>query len=103
MTNLKDKPFALIGVHVGGSTVKQLKEIMDKEKLPWRSFVDLGNAGAGEIATTWNHSATPTFYVIDHKGVIRYKWAAAPGTKVMDAALEEVIGEAERDRKQPQR
>jgi peroxiredoxin len=93
--------FALIGVHVGGSTVKQLKEIMDKEKLPWRSFVDLGNAGAGEIATKWNHSATPTFYVIDHKGVIRYKWAAPPGTKVMDAALEEVIGEAEKDAKKP--
>ena len=103
MTNLNDRPFTLIGVHVGGSTVKQLKGIMDKEKLPWRSFVDLGNAGAGEIATRWNHSATPTFYVIDHKGVIRYKWAAPPGTKVMDAALEEVIGKAERDRKQPQR
>ena len=101
MTNLKDKPFALIGVHVGGSTVKQLKAIMDKEKLPWRSFVDLGNAGTGEIATKWNHSATPTFYVIDHKGVIRYKWAAPPGTKVMDAALEEVIGEAEKDAKRP--
>ena len=79
--------------------MKQLKEIMDKEKLPWRSFVDLGNAGAGAIATRWNHSATPTFYVIDHKGVIRYKWAAPPGTKVMDAALEEVIGEAEKDAK----
>jgi peroxiredoxin len=91
VTNLNDKPFALVGVHVGGSTVKQLKEIMDKEKLPWRSFVDLGNAGAGEIATKWNHAATPTFYLIDHKGVIRYKWAALPGTKVMDAALEKLI------------
>ena len=101
MTNLKDKPFALIGVHVGGSTVKQLKEIMDKEKLPWRSFVDLGNAGAGEIATKWNHSATPTFYVIDHKGVIRYKWTGAPGEKVMDAALEKLIREAEADGKNP--
>ena len=99
MTNLKDRPFALIGVHVGGSTVKELKEIMDKERLPWRSFVDLGNAGTGAIATKWNHSATPTFYVIDHKGVIRYKWGAPPGTKVMDAALEKLIKEAERDKK----
>ena len=101
MTNLKDKPFALIGVHVGGSTVKQLKEIMDKEKIIWRSFVDLGNAGTGAIATKWNHSATPTFYVLDHKGVIRYKWTGAPGTKVMDAALEELIREAEKDTKKP--
>ena len=101
MTNLKDKPFALIGVHVGGSTVQQLKGIMDKEKLPWRSFADLGNAGAGAIAKQWNHSATPTFYVIDHKGVIRYKWSAPPGAKVMDAALEAVVGEAEKDSKGP--
>ena len=103
MTNLKDKPFALIGVHVGGSTVKQLKEIMDKEKLPWRSFVDLGNAGAGPIATKWNLSATPTFYLLDHKGVIRYKWAGPPGEKVMDAALEKLIEAAEKDGKEKPR
>ena len=101
MTNLKDKPFALVGVHTGGSTVKQLKEIMDKEKLPWRSFADLGNAGTGAIAKQWNHSATPTFYVIDHRGVIRHRWPAPPGARVMDAALEAVIGEAERDVRRP--
>jgi len=97
VTNLKDKPFALVGVHVGGSTVKELKEIMDRAKLPWRSFVDLGNAGTGAIAKQWNHAATPTFYVIDHRGVIRYRWTGAPGARVMDAALEAVIREAERD------
>ena len=103
MTNLKDKPFALVGVHVGGSTVKELKEIMDRAKLPWRSFVDLGNAGTGAIATKWNQSATPTFYVIDHKGIIRYKWTGAPGEKVMDAALEKLIEAAEKDGKKKPR
>jgi hypothetical protein len=103
VTKLKDEPFALVGVHVGGSTAKQLKEIMDKEKLPWRSFVDLGNAGTGEIATRWNHSATPTFYLIDHRGVIRSKWAAPPGTKVLDAALEKLIQAAGGNRKNPPR
>jgi peroxiredoxin len=68
---------------------------MEKEKLPWRSFVDTGNAGAGEIATKWNLSATPTLYVIDHKGVIRYKWAGPPGEKVLDAALDKLITAAE--------
>ena len=91
MTNLKDKPFALIGVHVGGSTAKQLKVVMEKEKITWRSFADAGNAGAGPIATRWNLSATPTFYVIDHRGIIRYKWAGAPGEKVLDAALDKLI------------
>ena len=95
MKNLKDKPFALIGVSVGGTNAKQLKKVMDKEKLTWRSFVDEGNAGAGPIATKWNLSATPTFYAIDHRGVIRYKWAGPPIEKVMDAALDKPIEAAE--------
>jgi len=95
VTHLKDKPFALIGIHVGGGNAKQLKEVMAKNSLTWRSFVDAGNAGAGPIATRWNLSATPTFYLIDHKGVIRYKWAGPPGEKVMDAALDKLIHAAQ--------
>jgi hypothetical protein len=91
VTNLKAKPFALIGVHIGGLNAKQLKEVVNKQKITWRSFVDAGNAGAGPIATKWNLSATPTLYVIDHKGVIRYKWAGAPGEKVIDTALDKLI------------
>ena len=103
MTNLRDKPFALVGVHIGGSTARQLKAVIEKERITWRSFVDAGNAGAGPIATKWNISATPTFYVIDHKGVIRYKWAGAPGAKVLDATLDKLIKAAEADGKNPPR
>ena len=97
MTNLKDKPFALIGVHIGGLDAKGLREVMEKNRLTWRSFADVGNAGAGPIATKWNLSATPTFYVIDHKGVIRYKYAGPPGEKALDAALKQLLKAAERD------
>jgi uncharacterized protein (TIGR03000 family) len=68
--------------------------VIEKNKITWRSFVDVGQAGAGPIATKWNLPATPTFYVIDAQGVIRYKWAGAPGAKVMDAALDELIDAA---------
>jgi hypothetical protein len=85
-----DKPFALIGVHLG-SDAKKVKEVMDQEKLPWRSFVDSGNADTGSIAWRWNLSATPTFYLIDHLGVIRYKWSGPPGEKVLEEALEKLI------------
>ena len=95
MKTLTDKPFALVGVHVGGTSAKQLKQIMDEQKLNWRSFADAGTAGAGPIAAKWNLSATPTFYLIDHRGVIRYKWAGPPGPKVMDAALDKLIRAAE--------
>ena len=103
MTNLKDRPFALLGVHVGGSNVQQLKAVTEKEKITWRSFVDVGNAGAGPIATKWNLSATPTFYLIDHKGVVRHKWAGPPGEKVLDEALDRLIKAAEGDGKKPPR
>jgi hypothetical protein len=95
VTKLKDRPFALLGVHVGGSSTKQLRQVMEKEKITWRSFVDAGNAGAGPIATKWNLSTTPTFYVIDHKGIIRYKWAGAPAAQVIDEALDKLIKAAE--------
>ena len=91
MTHLKDKPFMLIGVHIGGLNSKELKKVMENNKISWRSFVDAGNAGAGPIATKWNLSATPTFYVIDHKGVICYKWGGAPGERLVDAALDKLI------------
>jgi hypothetical protein len=67
---------------------------MDKEKLNWRSFVD-----RGPIGDRWKPPGTPTFYVLDHKGVIRYKWVGSPGARAIDAALEKLIQEAERDRK----
>jgi hypothetical protein len=89
---LADKPFALLGVNTNGYGAKKLKEVMDKEKLNWRSFAD-----AGGILTKWNLVGTPTLYVIDHRGVIRHKWGGSPGEKAIDEALDRLIKEAEAD------
>ena len=64
---------------------------MEKHKLNWRSFTDKGT-----ITAAWNHPATPGYYVLDHKGIIRHKWFGTPGEKAMDAALEKMIKEAEK-------
>ena len=76
----------------------KLKEIMDKEKLNWRSFV-IHDA----INAQWNQPGTPMYYVIDHEGVIRHKWFGSPGEKAIDRALDKLIGEAEADRKKAPR
>jgi peroxiredoxin len=68
----------------------ELKDVMTKEKINWRSFDD-----QGAINRQWNLPATPAFYVIDHKGAIRRKWVGKPGEKSIDAALEKLIQEAE--------
>lgn len=92
MKNLAEKPFALIGVHGIGSNgyePKKLKAVMEKEKLNWRSF-----ANGGAIFSKWSARATPAYYVIDPRGVIRYKWLGYPGAKAIDAALEKLLQEA---------
>src|SRR5579862_9104492 len=88
---LEGKPFALIGVAARGGDLRDLKQIMDTEKLTWRSFDD-----HGVIDRQWNLRATPTLYIIDHKGVIRHKWIGSPGAMVLDAALERLIKDAEK-------
>ena len=80
-------------MNVGGNA-QHLKDVMKKENLTWRSFADLGNAGQGAIAARWNLTNTPTLYVLDARGVIRYKWPGSPGHEVIDSALDRLIKEA---------
>jgi peroxiredoxin len=73
---------------------------MDKEKLTWRSFADAGEKDQrGPIATTWHLRGTPTLFVLDDKGIIRYKWLGSPGEKRIDEAIETLIRKAEREEK----
>ena len=72
---------------------------MDKERLSWRSFADTsaGANGEGKICSAWNLQGTPTLFVLDHRGVIRYRWLGSPGEKKIDEAIESLIKEAEAD------
>lgn len=92
MKDLEQRPFALIGVNGIGHEPGELRDLMEKENLPWRSFTD-----GGAIASLWNLTGTPTFYVIDPHGVIRFKWVGSPGKERLDAALERVLQEAEEE------
>ena len=89
MNKLAEKPFALLGVHGLDYAPPKLKAVMEKEKLNWRSFADRRT-----ITARWASRGTPTYYVIDHKGVIRHKWMGYPGAKTIDDALEKPIKEA---------
>jgi len=82
----------LIGVNVVGHEPKKLKEVMEKEQVTWRSI------SSQAVTSQWN-AATPTYYVIDVKGVIRHKWVGSPGEKAIDMALEKLIHEAKNDTK----
>ena len=96
MKTLKGKPFALLGVNINCHTSRKLKGVMDKEQLEFRSFTDRADGeGLGVISSTWDLDGTPTLYVIDHKGVIRYRRLGIPDTKAIDQVLDTLIEEAE--------
>src|SRR5690349_8198339 len=86
MKKFEKKPFALIGVNVMALKPAQLKEVMVKENLPWRSIADLGS-----IAPKWNSPGTPVYYVIDGSGVIHYKWVGYPGIKAIENGIETAL------------
>ena len=65
MKNLAGRPFALLGVHSLGLSPEKLKSVMEKEKLDWRTFAD-GEA----ISAKWSARSTPTYYIIDHEGLV---------------------------------
>ena len=61
---LADKPFALVGVN-SDKDRDELKEVLAKEEITWRSFWD-GGSTDGPIAGRWNVRGWPTVYLIDH-------------------------------------
>jgi hypothetical protein len=63
--------FVIIGVNSDRGKEKLLKA-MKRENISWTSFYDGGGTG-GPIALQWGVRGWPTTYLIDTKGVIRFK------------------------------
>ena len=86
---LSEKPFALIGVN-SDSDLEEVRGIVKEKNITWRSFWNGPDGTRGPISTKWNVSAWPTIYVIDAKGVIRYKNVRGPK---MDEAVMTLLHE----------
>ncbi len=86
---LANKPFALIGVNSDRDR-EALKEVLKRKNLTWRSFWNGPQATRGPISSRWNVTGWPTIYVLDHKGVIRYKGVRG---KAMDEAVDTLLAE----------
>jgi hypothetical protein len=89
---LKDQPFALVGVNSDRDR-DVLKGVIKKEEITWPSFWN-GGSTSGPIAKRWNVHSWPTIYVLDHKGVIRFKNKRGNALdKAVDKLLEEMAAE----------
>jgi thiol-disulfide isomerase/thioredoxin len=91
----KSRPFVLLGVN-GDEELAAAKRAVEKERLNWRSWWDGGTA-AGRIREEWQVEGYPRVFLIDHKGVIREVWDQKPDNAKLDAAVEKLVKEAERD------
>ena len=90
---MKDRKFALIGINSDGGAEK-CKEILKREGITWRNVPD-GDT-SGPIASKWNVQGWPTIYVLDAKGVIRYRDVR---DEEMEKAVEALLEEAEKAEK----
>jgi predicted GTPase len=86
---LADKSFALIGINSDGDR-SVVNEILKRENITWRQVID-GNT-RGPLATSWNVKGWPTIYILDAKGVIRYKDLR---NEKMEEAVKTLLKEAE--------
>ena len=70
VARLKNQPFALLGLNSDGDAEK-VRQIMKEQGITWRQAI-LGSTDA-PLPTKWNVRGWPTIYILDKKGVIRYK------------------------------
>jgi hypothetical protein len=84
---MQGKPFALVGVNSDDGPTA-LRKAMATNGITWRSFMD--GSTSGPIATEWGIRGWPSIFVIDAKGVIRFK--DVRGEK-LDRAVDELLKE----------
>jgi len=85
--HMEGKPFALLGIN--SDPKDALRKAMKQENITWRSWWDGGNT-EGPIQTQWNIRGWSTTYVLDQKGVIRFRDLR---DKALDDAVEQLVVE----------
>lgn len=93
---LKNRPFQLLGIN-GDDNKEEVKRVIEKEQMLWPSWWD-GGLNRNRIGERWQVNGYPTIYVLDHKGVIRYRFVGVPGPALEDA-VDKLLQECEKEMK----
>jgi thiol-disulfide isomerase/thioredoxin len=86
VAKLKGKPFAFISMSADEDK-KELEDFLAKESMPWNHWWEGAEA---PLIKKWNVRFYPTIYVIDAKGVIRYKNVRG---EELEKAVEKLVAE----------
>lgn len=96
MKRLAGKPFALLGIN-SDLDREALKKTNKKEQITWRSWWDNGSK-FGPIQAKWQVEQRPIIYILDAKGIIRYKSTIDVDGEdlgeVVDSLLEELTAKS---------
>jgi thiol-disulfide isomerase/thioredoxin len=95
---MKDKPFELIGINGDPELTDDVRKIIEDKKIVWRSFKNQ-QKDSPPLSEVWEIGGWPTIYVIDHKGVIRHVQLGGGEPEKLDALIEDLVKEAEKDKK----
>ncbi|HIF30894.1 MAG: hypothetical protein ABGX22_09730 [Pirellulaceae bacterium] len=85
---MSGEPFVLLGVN-SDKDRKALKVTLAEQDITWRNWWDNGLID-GPIHTTWQVVQRPSIYIIDAKGVLRFKEIQADQ---IDAAIDQLLAE----------
>jgi hypothetical protein len=77
---LKEQPFALLGIN--SDPADKVKQILADNDITWRQAVE--GSTSGPLPKKWNVKSWPTIYILDAKGVIRFK-------NLRDEAMEDAV------------
>ena len=69
---LKDAPFALVGVN-SDNPLDRAKRAVEENELNWRSFQNKPEGVEQAISATWAVRGWPTIVVLDHEMKIHYR------------------------------
>jgi hypothetical protein len=67
---------------------------MEAAQITWRAF-PYASPGGPSFYVAWSIQKRPTWFVIDHQGILRHRYEEAPGEKVLDAVIDNLVKEAE--------
>lgn len=85
----KDRPFTIVSVDTDDD-VETLRKAIASKQITWRCWWDGGDDGP--ITTRWGIVGFPTIFVLDRRGVIRYKDVRGDD---LDRAIASVLDERE--------
>ena len=72
VTELKDQPFALIGVN-SDSNLEKIRATIKKKGINWRSFQNAPKGTEASISKAWAVRGWPTLVVLDKEMRVRYR------------------------------